>query len=369
MDETKNIDGLIATQTKKKAELLAIGRKIESSATPIVVAFVDLAESTQMKQNREPAEWLGFVFQFIQKVDQRATDSDGTVVKRIGDELMITFKDVQASERFVASLITEPVLQTYRYKIAIDYGNAYHFRFKENLPPDPYGPMVDRCARIAKYARAGTAICTGEYWNQLRNRAPYVSMGNFALRGFPEPEELFAQWLVEVDSEEYLKPLISTVNEEGPRAEGYRFVGRKLTTEFVREFGEGSVRPFLARELLNIPKLPYSPREFADVMRGAVNVEEKEREYIGYFVDWEGTFEGFTRGRHEINLTLQVGSLSFADDYSRILLSLPHTNLEIVKALRKGQLLRARGIIHNILFHIITLNYVDLEIIAESSGP
>jgi class 3 adenylate cyclase len=76
------------------------------------VAFVDLAESTQMKQDREPPEWLGSIFEFIKRVDQRARDADGTVVKRIGDELMITFKDVQASERFVGSLITDTALQT-----------------------------------------------------------------------------------------------------------------------------------------------------------------------------------------------------------------------------------------------------------------
>ena len=260
--------------------------------------------------------------------------------------------------------------------VLVDFGeillqegrDASDFRFLEHLPDDPYGPMVDRCARIAKYARAGTVICTGEYRKQLGTLAAYVSMCSVALRGFRNPEELFARWLVEADSEEYLKPFISVVNEEGARVQGYRFVGRKLSTEFVREFGGGRVRPFLVRELLNIPKLPYSPREFADVMRGAVNVEEKEHEFIGHFVEWEGTFESFTRDSSEISLTLEVATPSITNHYFHILLILPHSNLEIVNALRKGQHLRARGVIHDIRFHIITLNYVDLEIVAESAG-
>ncbi len=104
MDEKKkHIDHLVETHTRKKAELRETGRNIASSETPIVVAFVDLAESTQMKQDREPEEWLGFVFDFIQRVDQLAKLADGTVVKRIGDELMITFKDVRASEQFVSA--------------------------------------------------------------------------------------------------------------------------------------------------------------------------------------------------------------------------------------------------------------------------
>jgi class 3 adenylate cyclase len=368
MDETKkHIDELVTTRNQKQAELLAIGRKIASSSTPIVVAFVDLAESTQMKQDHEAEEWLGFVFEFIQSVDQLARVAGGTVVKRIGDELMVTFNDVQASEHFVDSLIT--TLQIYRYKIAVDYGNAYHFLFLDHLPPDPYGRMVDRCARIAKYAGAGTVICTGEYRNQLGNPAAYVSIGSVALRGFRNPEELFARSLVEVDSDEYLKPLISMVNEEGLRVQGYRLVGRKLTTEFVREFGGGRARPFLARELLNTPKLPYSPTEFADVMRGAANVEEKEHEFFGYFLEWEGTFESFTRNNFEISLCLQLRSpATSTDSYFLILLLLPLCNLKIINVLRKGQRLRARGVIQGIQFRIITLNYVDLEIVAESGG-
>ena len=143
-------------------------------------------------------------------------------------------------------------------------------------------------------------------------------------------------------------------------------MGRKLTTEFVREFREGRARPFIARELLNIPKLPYSPRDFIDILHGATNVEEKEHEFFGYFVEWEGTFEGFTRNSFEIVLTLQVDSPRYGSSYFLVPLLLPLNNLEIVNVLRKGQRLRVRGVIHEIMFRIITLNYVDLEIMSES---
>jgi hypothetical protein len=280
------------------------------------------------------------------------------VVKRIGDELMITFRDVRASENFVGSLITDTILLTYRYKTAIDFGPAYHFRFLERLADDPYGPVVDRCARIAKYAGAGTVLCSGDYRSQVSSPVAYVSMGSFALRGFPRPEELFARSLIEVNSEEFLKPLVSTVNEEGPRVQGYRFVGRKLTTQFVREFGEGRVRPFLARELLNVPRLPYTPEQFNEITGGTGNLTEKEHTFFGYFVEWEGTVVGFTHDGYEIMLGLKIGAFA---SYHRLELLLPFSYLELVKELHKGQRLRARGIIHDILFGTITLNYVDIE--------
>jgi class 3 adenylate cyclase len=367
MDETKkHIDELVMARNQKWAEFVEVGKEIALSATPIVVAFVDLSESTQMKEDRKAEEWLGYVFEFLQRVDQLARSADGTVVKRIGDELMVTFKDARASECFIDSLIMDTILQMYRYKIAIDFGSADHFRFVEHLADDPYGSVVDRCARVAKYAGARTVICTGEYRNQLGNPAAYVSMGSFALRGLRKPEELFARSLVEIDSKEYLKPLISAANKEGSRFDGYRVVGRKLVTEFFREFGGGMVRPFLARELLNVPKLPYSPRELADITRGTGNLTEKEHEFFGYLVEWEGTVESFTRNDYDITLRLRLGSPG--DFYSSLVLLLTLNNLELVKVLEKGQRLRARGIIHDIFMGTITLNYADLVTIEEGGG-
>ena len=238
-------------------------------------------------------------------------------------------------------------------------------RFGEHLADDPYGRVVDRCARIAKHAGAGTVLCTGDYRNELGDPREYISMGSFALRGFRETEELFARSLLKVDSEEYLKPLVSAVNKEGPRVQGYRFVGRNFTTEFVREFGEGKVRPFLARELLNVPKLPYSPKEFDEVTRGTGNLTEKEHEFFGYFVEWEGTVESFTRNNFDISLVLHIGAFP---SYHHLILKLPLSYLELVKSLEKGQSLRARGVIDDIYMGSVCLNYVDLEVGAESGG-
>jgi class 3 adenylate cyclase len=369
MDEIKKyIDELVTTRKRKQVELIQIGQEIASLATPIVVAFVDLADSTQMKQNCEPEEWLGYIFDFIQRVDHRAIEADGTVIKRIGDELMVTFKEVLAAERFVNSLISDMVLQTFRYKIALDCGSAYHFRFKDHLADDPYGQVVDRCARIAKHAGTGTVICTFEYRNQLDDPANYVPMGPFSLRGFTKPIELFARSIVNVESENYLKPLVSMVNKISQRHQGYRFVSREFTPEFLRSYGEGDVRPFIARELLNVPKLPYSPKQFQEILRSAYNRDEKEREFLGYFIEWEGKVSDVTLHDSHISISLFVeikeGS-SFSQSIGLILL-LPLTYLEIVKALGKGQSLRVRGIIYRICIGVITLNYVDFEIIEES---
>ena len=90
MDGTKkNIDGARRdSKIRKQAELLAIGQEIVSSVMPIVVIFVDFGridgDGSRIASRKIG---LGYVFEFIQRVDQRARDADGTVVKRIGDQL------------------------------------------------------------------------------------------------------------------------------------------------------------------------------------------------------------------------------------------------------------------------------------------
>jgi len=361
----KHIDNLVIDRDRKQDELLAIGKKIAESAVPAVISFIDLSGSTQMKSEREPEDWLGYIFKFIQCVDKLAECAGGVVVKRIGDELMVTFKDVKSSECFLDSLIVDTTLQPYKYKVAVDFGSVYHFRFIESLADDPYGPTVDRCARVAGYAGADTIVCTSYYRNQLSNTNNYTSMGTFTLRGFSKPEELFFRSLVSVDSNGYLKPVVDIVKEKESHINGYRPEGRKITAQFIREFGKSKVRSFLARELLNVPKLPYLPRDFAKITCGTGSMTEKEREFIGYFVEWEGVLENFTRNDCEIIVRLSVGSPR--DFYHKLELLLPLNNLDIIKTLEKRQLLRVRGIICNIFSGVITLNYVDMEIIGDKN--
>jgi hypothetical protein len=101
-----------------------------------------------------------------------------------------------------------------------------------------------------------------------------------------------------------------------------------------------SVRPFLARELLNVPKLPYSPKELALVVRGAANANEKEREFSGTL----SSGKALSMAIHVIP-TASIsfcGSVNLDDLYHVLSLSLPHTNLETV-ALFQGNTVENSG--------------------------
>jgi hypothetical protein len=180
-------------------------------------------------------------------------------------------------------------------------------------------------------------------------------MGEFSLKGFSKPQQIFARSLIEIEPEKYLAPLLNAVNQTAPKLDGYRSIGRKFTVGFIRDFGNGKARPFLARELLNIAKLRYSLEEVCDLAI-KIGISELSNQCVGYFVEWEGTFDGYERDE-DIKVAVRTQPGAF---FSKLYLRLPSNALEVIRQIEKGQPLRVRGVIEQI-FLFITINYVDLE--------
>ena len=153
MKDREVINDPVLAYRRKKAELAALGQGIKGSAKSEAILFVDLADSTTIKQKLAPEEWLDFIFGFIETIGEHAKKNKGSVVKSIGDEVMLSFDLVSDAEKFIEELLKDQDLNgKYRYKVAADYGEVYHFQFEQSLSLDPYGTAVDRCARIAKLA-------------------------------------------------------------------------------------------------------------------------------------------------------------------------------------------------------------------------
>jgi hypothetical protein len=301
------------------------------------------------------------VFFFLKRVSAHAAASRGTFVKTIGHEAMVTHKDLPSAERFIDSLAKDPALAAIRFRAAADFGSAYHFQFSKDLAADPYGPIVDRCARVAKLASAGAALATADYVTALKDKSAYVSAGHFSLKGISEPVELFIRSLVDKPPGHFMKPLLDAANQGVERRSGFKVIGRRLTSDFVRSFPAGPARPFLARELLNVPRFPYSPTEFAKLMATRPNAHHWSREHLGYFVEWAGSFNGYKRKDDHIVVTLDLSDKK--EDprmrFNELHLILPITFSDMVKAIPTGRRMIARGIITDV-FMQIELNYVDL---------
>ena len=357
-DTSKAIDKLIEQRALKQAELATLAAEIEQSSRSTAVVFVDLADSTSMKEDRPSEEWLGLVYEFIRRCDQLARKAGGTVVKRIGDEVMLTFESVDTSELFMRSLENDPILTKRRFKVAADYGTAYHFRFLDNLEDDPYGSVVDRCARIAKLTGPSVILCSEDYLGKVKDPSQYTSAGEFFLKGISEPCKLYFRSLNETDVTKYLEPLFSTVNSERNALSGYRSIGRKLTTDRVRDFDqEADVRPFLVRELLNIPRWPHAVDDLRRQYDDADDKDAFRQTVRGHLVEWDANFSKWNRQGSSIEVELQPMS-----GKGLILVSVTANFKEALTTIAKDRKVRVRGVITNLRSSVVWLNYADLQV-------
>ena len=245
MVEKKSVDNLLRSFSEKESELDGIGESIKESAQPVAVVFMDLVDSTIIKQCLAPERWLGYVFKFIQTVSQLARLTEGTVVKRIGDELLITFDDVGDAESFITAVSGSSLLGGYDFKLAADYGEVYHFQFEEGLEKDPYGNVVDRCARLAKMAGPGVTLCSASYAAKANDRETvYGSLGKFYSKGFADVQEVFLRANDSADApDNYHQPLVDLLNSSEFSHTGYRYIARKFSPAYFRDLKGYIARP------------------------------------------------------------------------------------------------------------------------------
>jgi hypothetical protein len=117
---------------------------------------------------------------------------NGRVVKYIGDEVMAVFDKpscVNDSSSFVARIAEiESNLQVIigvetRVKIAIDKGSLCFLKFVGHAEIDPQGTAVDRCARIAKYTKAGAVLASAEFVKDCPKTFNWIQVGQVELKG------------------------------------------------------------------------------------------------------------------------------------------------------------------------------------------
>ena len=354
---SRSIDAKIRERALRKSELEDLGQEISSSTRDVVVCFVDLSDSTDMKHDGNPDEWLGYVYEFLRRLTDHVASANGTVVKRIGDELMATFDGVAAAEKFVSALQADQRLKDFKFKAALDYGPAYHLQFIEGGEDDPYGLVVDRCARIAKLAKPGSLLVSNEYVEEIDEKSEYLEVGYFSLKGLREKCGIYLRSLYEFNSDEYLQPLLDVLNRSSGRLDGFRVVGRHFTAKDIRSAVSSQGRPFLTRELLNLPKCPLTYSDFHKHRKQHGRTEDFEESVRGQIVDWTMEYENYRLEDDYIIVTASTGGIGM--DFC--LIYMPRFFLDILKSMKPRTLIRVRGVIMNASRNPI-LNYVDIEI-------
>jgi len=167
---------LLLEQLKKQADVIhaqqevAI-RTIREGFVQRTILFMDVVGSTAFKieHGKNPEIWILRVKQFCTILANAVKAFNGNVIKYIGDEVMASFQNTNDALNLICRIaeIEESLKKATGYetriKVAIDYGEVYELCYEDHRVPDPQGTIVDRCARIGKFAIAGEVLSSTSF--------------------------------------------------------------------------------------------------------------------------------------------------------------------------------------------------------------
>jgi class 3 adenylate cyclase len=177
-------------------------RKVHSETATVM--FIDLVEYTKTTANlsRENFDELLNAFEGIPvPIFQKY---NGTVIKKIGDAFLLTFKSptdavlcgIALQNAFRRYNVKNRLAHPLRIRVAIHMGEVLH------RGGDVYGDAVNTTSRIESIAEAGQVVFSDAVFSAMnKNEVPYVHIGLRDLKGVKFPVRL---WRVRTRKDEIL---------------------------------------------------------------------------------------------------------------------------------------------------------------------
>lgn len=147
--------------------------------------FVDLTGFTRFTEEEGDEEALDLVERFVETVEA-TLPADATIVKTIGDEVMIVSPDARILTEWAVGFLTL-FDQRPQPRTGIHFGNAVY------RDGDYFGGDVNLAHRIVARALAGEVLVTSTVADSIGS-SQYLDLepiGEVTLKGFPEATELF----------------------------------------------------------------------------------------------------------------------------------------------------------------------------------
>lgn len=207
LDNLEQVQQRVAEIIKEKD---AVIKEIREGFVECVVVFIDLVDSTKFKieNSGEPEKWILRVKQYGDIIKEYIENSNGKVVKYIGDEVMGIFDAktriddaislIQRIKNIEANL-TEITGAATRVKIALDFGSVFLIKYDGHDELDPQGTPIDRCARIGKYCEAGTVLSSYEFVSNCAFPKQWFKLGSVEMKGIGlQPIYQFGEQTIEL---------------------------------------------------------------------------------------------------------------------------------------------------------------------------
>jgi adenylate cyclase len=159
--------------------------EIQLGHVTVTLCFIDLTGFTRYTEEEGDIEALEVVENFVATVES-TLPPEATIVKTIGDEVMVVSPDPASLTEWAVSLLAR-FPERPQPRVGIHCGDAVY------RDGDYFGSQVNLAHRIVTRALAGEVLVTDTVAGAVgaRGGLELEPIGEVSLKGFPEPTELF----------------------------------------------------------------------------------------------------------------------------------------------------------------------------------
>lgn len=159
--------------------------EIELGQVTVTLCFIDLTGFTRYTEEEGDIEALDVVENFVATVEA-TLPQEATIVKTIGDEVMVVSPDAAALTEWAVDLL-DRLPQRPQPRVGIHCGEAVY------RDGDYFGSQVNLAHRVVNRALAGEVLVTDRVVaaSAGRERLGFEPIGQVKLKGFPVPTDLF----------------------------------------------------------------------------------------------------------------------------------------------------------------------------------
>jgi adenylate cyclase len=151
----------------------------------VALCFVDLTGFTRFTEEEGDEEALDTVERFVDTVEA-TLPAEATVVKTIGDEVMIVSPEVVSLTEWAVGFL-RLFQERPQPRVGLHYGSAVY------RDGDYFGSQVNLAHRVVNRALGGEVLITRPVVEQISGSSflDFEPIGEVGLRGFPQPVELY----------------------------------------------------------------------------------------------------------------------------------------------------------------------------------
>lgn len=273
---------------------------MSQSEDNVAILLADITGSTPLFESAGDAAALRLVGECIDALRTIIRNQGGKIIRAKGDDILCTFSEPVTALKAARHILFQKSDNPLGVHIGIHYGHIIHAR------GDIFGDAVNSTARLAAVAKAGEALATQDFVDQLldSDTESFRVFDNITFKGKSSPTEVYT--LLDADAKKATDVALG-------HASGHTRTQHELTAPEVTLTLHHADRSYVCNESANLTigrstdcdvviNQPWISREHLNIAVRRGKVQLSDQSFSGTYVSIHGGYDFFMR-RETVLLT------------------------------------------------------------------